>query len=184
MSEIWISSDLHFGHDKEFIWKDRGFSSVDEMNETIIENFNNIISPNDYLILLGDCIMGDIENINYLKRLNGNITIVRGNHDTENRVVNYIMLPNVATVENAFYMTYKKYHFYLSHYPSICGNYDDGSSLHKHMLNICGHIHTKDKWHDVDKGLIYHAEVDAHDCKPVNINTIIDDFKEKYYGKI
>ena len=34
MSEqIYVTSDLHFGHDREFIWKARGYNSVDEMNE-------------------------------------------------------------------------------------------------------------------------------------------------------
>ena len=184
MSNIWLSSDLHFGHDREFIWKERGFSSIDEMNETIISNFNNIIEPHDTLILLGDCVMGPLENINWLERLNSNIIIVRGNHDTDNRIANYSLLPHVERIENAYYMKYQRYHFYMSHYPSICGNYDDGHNLHKHLLNLCGHIHTKDKWSDSDKGMIYHVEVDAHDCKPVNIDTIISDFKEKYYEQV
>lgn len=184
MGEIWLSSDLHFGHNKEFIWKERGFSSIDEMNETIINNFNNIITPNDTLILLGDCVMGPVENIDWLKRLNGNITIIRGNHDTDNRIANYNLILHVERIENAYYMKYQGYHFYMSHYPALCGNYDDDHNLHKHMLNLCGHLHTKDKWFDYDKGMIYHVEVDAHDCKPVHIETIINDFKEKYNGKI
>ena len=34
VSKIFVTSDLHFGHDREFIWKARGFNSVQEMNET------------------------------------------------------------------------------------------------------------------------------------------------------
>ena len=37
---IYFSSDLHLNHDKDFIWRERGFSSVEEMNETIVDNFN------------------------------------------------------------------------------------------------------------------------------------------------
>ena len=30
---IYLSSDTHFGHVKDFLWRPRGFSSVEEMNE-------------------------------------------------------------------------------------------------------------------------------------------------------
>ena len=32
MSKIWITSDLHLGHDREFIWGARGYADVNEMN--------------------------------------------------------------------------------------------------------------------------------------------------------
>ena len=34
---IWLCSDLHLGHDREFVWKKRGFSSCEEMNNTIYD---------------------------------------------------------------------------------------------------------------------------------------------------
>ena len=43
MEKIWITSDLHFGHDREFIWKARGFNSIEEMNETIIQKWKIFI---------------------------------------------------------------------------------------------------------------------------------------------
>ena len=49
MGEIWFSSDLHFSHDREFVWKERGFENVGEMNLTLIDNFNSIIHPCDTL---------------------------------------------------------------------------------------------------------------------------------------
>lgn len=186
MSNIYLSSDTHFGHDREFCWGPRGFSNVDEMNEKIIENFNNIVEPDDTLYLLGDVVMGSLDNIDFVKKINcQNILIIRGNHDTDNKTINYACCPNVLQVyEGGIHMKYSKYRFFLSHYPALCGNFDDGDNLHKHVINLCGHIHTKDKWHDYDKGIIYHVELDAHDNKPVLIDDIIKDLKEKYYGKI
>ena len=40
MSNIWLISDTHLGHDKTFIWKARGFDSVWDMNNAIIERWN------------------------------------------------------------------------------------------------------------------------------------------------
>ena len=43
---IFLTSDMHFGHDREFIWKARGYSSVEEMNEDYIEKWNSIVTKN------------------------------------------------------------------------------------------------------------------------------------------
>ena len=40
MSNIWLISDTHLGHNKEFVWKARGFDSVWDMNNAIIERWN------------------------------------------------------------------------------------------------------------------------------------------------
>ena len=42
-AQVWLTSDLHFGHDREFVWGARGFNSVQEMNEKIIENLQEAI---------------------------------------------------------------------------------------------------------------------------------------------
>ena len=44
---IYITSDFHFCHNKEFLYKPRGFSSIEEMNIVLVENYNNIITPED-----------------------------------------------------------------------------------------------------------------------------------------
>ena len=40
---IYLTSDWHFGHDREFIWKARDYSSVEEMNEDQIDKINSLI---------------------------------------------------------------------------------------------------------------------------------------------
>ena len=40
---IYLSSDLHFGHDREFLWGPRGFSSIEENDNTILKNFKEIL---------------------------------------------------------------------------------------------------------------------------------------------
>ena len=48
MSEqIYVTSDLHFGHDREFIWKARGYNSVDEMNEDYVHKWNITVDNDD-----------------------------------------------------------------------------------------------------------------------------------------
>ena len=54
MNKIWFTSDLHFCHDREFIYGPRGFKSVHEMNDAIIKNFNDTVAWDDDLFILGD----------------------------------------------------------------------------------------------------------------------------------
>ena len=111
---IFVTSDTHFCHDKEFIWKARGFESIDEMNEKIIENWNAVVSKDDIIIHLGDAMLGNTEKgIECMKRLNGKILLTFGNHDTDNRITEYAKLPNVELIGYSNILKYKKISFYL-----------------------------------------------------------------------
>ena len=161
---IWITSDWHFGHNRMFVWQARGFNSVEEMNEELITRHNSLVQPNDDVYVLGDLMLGLPDNASYIKRLNGKLHLVRGNHDTDVRWELYKTLPNVVELENSIYLKYRKYHFYLSHYPSLTGNLEK-ESLHQMTLNIYGHTH--------QRPYMFHAGVDSNDCYPVNIDKII-----------
>lgn len=176
---IFIVSDLHLGHSKDFIYSARGFENVEDMNETIIRNWNEVVNEEDDVYALGDLMMGPEVNLQMLRRLKGRLHIVRGNHDGDARWDFYRKLPNVVEVENSLYLRYGGYKFYLSHYPTITTRADAGKPLKKCLVNLCGHTHTKDPFEDWGIGMIYHCEVDAHDCAPVRIEDIIADLKQK-----
>ena len=81
---IYITSDLHFNHDKSFIYQPRGFSSVEEMNNQIIKNWNEIITGNDEVYILGDLMLGDTDKgIELFNQLNGIKHLIKGNHDSK-----------------------------------------------------------------------------------------------------
>ena len=177
---IFITSDLHLNHDKEFLYRPRGFSSIEEMNKAIVNNFNSILDPDDDLYILGDLILVDNSAVQLIKNLKcKNIHIIRGNHDSDVRIELYRNCWNVVEICDAKFLRYGKHHFFLSHYPSLTSNWNESKKLSSQMINLCGHTHTQDKFRDFDKGLIYHCELDAHNCYPVNIDTIITDIQEK-----
>lgn len=179
MGQIWLTSDWHFGHDREFLWRPRGFESIYEMNKALIQNYNELIAPEDDVYFLGDAMLGNNDvGISFIKQLKGNIHLIRGNHDTDVRMDIYNHCYNIVEICEGKFLKYKNYHFYLSHYPCIVSNYDKDKPLKSRTISLCGHSHTKDKFMDMDKGLIYHCEVDAHDNKPVLIDNIIQDIKE------
>jgi calcineurin-like phosphoesterase family protein len=185
MGKIFLTSDTHFGHNKPFVWEERGFSSVEEMNYRIIQNWNNIVSSEDTVYHLGDVMLGDTnKGIYCLEQLNGKIHIVWGNHCTNTRKELYKTCHNV--IESCGFATiikHKGYTFYLSHYPTITSNYDIDKPLKSRVINLCGHSHVTDPFADWEKGLIYHVELDAHNCYPVCLDDIIEDIKNKLETK-
>lgn len=105
MSNIFFTSDTHFGHaniagKNVSKWEDgyRDFSSVEAMNQELVKQINKIVKPNDVLYHLGDWSFGGIDNIwKFRKQINcQNIHLILGNHDhhiEENKI-----LPNVERV--------------------------------------------------------------------------------------
>lgn len=184
MPRIFITSDLHLGHDRDFIWGPRGFNSVEEHDRAIIENWNSVVEWDDEVWVLGDLVLGDSEaGCRKLNQLAGNIRIIYGNHDTATRIQMYANIrPTILGMGLAYILKYQGYSFYLSHYPTLTSNLDNDKPLKRRVINLCGHVHTNDKFLDMDKGLIYHIELDAHDNKPILLDTIIEDIKN-YKGE-
>lgn len=177
---IYFSSDLHLNHNKDFIYKPRGFNSIEEMNETIIKNFHSIVKPDDELWLLGDIFLGELEaGMSFFHQLPGKIRLVWGNHDTNTRQFEMANSYNVIDVLGyATVLKYNKYHFYLSHFPTLTTNFDDYQKpLKRRILCLSGHTHSKNLFDEICQS--YNVAVDAHNCYPVSIETIIQDFEKQ-----
>lgn len=80
---IFFTSDLHIGHSNVIKFDNRPFASVKEMNEELIRRWNKKVKPGDLTYCLGDMFWkGDCDFIHStLKRLNGSIILIKGNHD-------------------------------------------------------------------------------------------------------
>ena len=176
--KIYLTSDLHLGHDREFIWKVRGFNSIQEMNEAYVERGNSVVDNEDDVYVLGDLMLGNNDiGMNCLKHLKGRIHIVFGNHDTAKRQELYKTLPNVVETEWAIMLTYKKYHFFMTHFPCMTGNLEK-ESLKQMTLNLYGHTHQRNNFYE-DRPYMYHVGVDSHDGYPVLLDDIIQEMKDK-----
>lgn len=82
MHNIFYTADLHFNHANVIKYCNRPFVSVEEMNEILIDNWNSKVKSQDIVYFLGDFAFANHETTEkYLKRLNGNIHLCRGNHD-------------------------------------------------------------------------------------------------------
>lgn len=180
MNEIFLISDTHFGHRPEFLWKPRGFSSVEEMDEAIIENWNKVVKPNDMVIHLGDIMLNDNEHgLECFKRLNGQISIAWGNHDSDARKAVLCVLSNVTSLGYAHVFKYKKLSIYMSHYPTLTSNYDQ-KHFSQHVLSLHGHTHQRTNWLDPKNPFLYHVGLDSHNNTPVHIDEVITDIRQRW----
>lgn len=79
---VYFTSDLHFNHSNIIRFCDRPFSSVQEMNEKLILNWNETVGLEDEIYCLGDFAFGSDEKVQaILRRLSGRKTLILGNHD-------------------------------------------------------------------------------------------------------
>lgn len=176
MPKTWFTSDLHFCHDREFIWGDRGYKSVEEMNEEQIRKFNSVVSDEDTVYILGDVMLKDnVKGIQYLNQLKGDIIIVAGNHDTDARLDMYKMAG--YPICYAERVKINGYHFYLSHFPTLTANLEK-ESLKQCTICLYGHNHQRDNFYN-DMPFMYHIGVDSHDCYPVLLDDAIEEMKNK-----
>ena len=177
---IWITSDTHFGHNKEFIYKARGFNSLDEMESFIIKDWQKV-QDDDIVYVLGDFFLGDdYAKINeILSKLKGKIYLLRGNHDTDAKMQYYTEVwgGKIKRVEHPDDpIKYNGKVFMLSHYRMVTGSLETNP---KHcVFNLHGHEHTKNIFFE-ERPYFYNVCMDAHGCKLISLDSVCDDIDNK-----
>jgi calcineurin-like phosphoesterase family protein len=142
MATSFFISDLHFGHEnaiRTFMREDgtklRNFSSVEEMNEFIIDRINSVVKPNDHLNIVGDLAMSK-KYIYLAGRLNGHKRLVLGNHDIFNME---LYAPYFEKIVG--YRQFDK-DIIVSHIPVHPSQLEQ-----RFKFNIHGHLHDKNVRH-------------------------------------
>ncbi|GAB6074813.1 metallophosphoesterase family protein [Nautilia lithotrophica] len=87
-----IIADTHFGHDNILLYEPvrmqkarmEGYENFDRF---LIEHLNSYISKDDEVLHLGDVAFGDKYTL--AKKLNGKITLIKGNHDKQKHIEFY-----------------------------------------------------------------------------------------------
>lgn len=132
MSEIFFSSDIHFGHKNIIHHANRPFGSVEEMNESLVERWNSTVGPRDVVYFAGDFSFARAEETEkFFKALNGMKHLIVGNHDGNSTK----RLP-WASVSDIKEVSIDGNKFVVCHYPMEVWN---GS--HRRAFHVHGHSH-------------------------------------------
>ena len=136
MGKIFYISDLHLKHNNVIKFDNRPFNTIEEMENTLISNWNSVVSNADHVYHLGDFCWGKKDDwIKYLKLLNGNIHIIRGNHDL--RDFGSDVRKYIVEVSDYKEITDSEKHVIMCHYPIMC--YKASYNPNCYMLH--GHTH-------------------------------------------
>lgn len=146
-----------FGHTNCALKFRSGFSSVDEMDELIISNWNSLVKPGDVVYHLGDFAWNNVKK--YHDRLNGNITLVLGNHDDRKQcdgVFNVVRDVMTATMPD-------NRKIFMSHYSHRVWN-----KSHHNSWMLFGHEHGR----LAPYGKSFDVGMDAHNFKPISYEQV------------
>jgi calcineurin-like phosphoesterase family protein len=137
--------------------KKRGFSSSEEHDNLIIENWNKTVTKNDTVWILGDITMEKTSPYPLLNQLKGIKNVVLGNHDEPQHV------PELLKYVNKVCGCVKLKDCILTHIPIHI------SEINRFKYNVHAHIH--DKVIDHDKYINVCAE--QINYKPILLNELI-----------
>lgn len=135
----FFTSDTHWGHKRIIELCKRPFKDVEEMNNSLIENWNKVVPKDGIIFHLGDFAFGGSELWNkVLDQLNGKIYLILGNHDRGNLRENYIKKFELVIPQMQIEIEGRS--VYLNHYPFLCygGSYRDENSV----WQLFGHVHS------------------------------------------
>lgn len=169
---IYFTSDLHFGHENVIGLCRRPFSSIKEMDETLIRNWNSKVSSGDEVYILGDLFFRNKLPVEeYLKQLQGKKHLIVGNHDRE-WIKHCPMEEYFESVDRMLYLADSKRQYTLCHYPMMSW---------PHMTRcymVFGHIHgntNADYWPLIQKSdWMLNAGVDVNGFAPVSFEEMAE----------
>lgn len=168
---IFYIGDLHLGHANIINLCYRPFLSVEEMDTTIINNWNSRVKPTDDIYILGDFSFrsNTSKAISYLKRLNGRKHLIEGNHDIDN-LKNEEFRRQFVSIDKYLEIYDNGEKVCLFHYPIAEWN----GYFKSNVYHVFGHVHNGNSSAGVKfintEPRAFNAGVDVNDFLPVTLN--------------
>lgn len=165
----FFTSDLHFGHENCLAFDNRSFSSIEENDQVLINNWNDVVSCEDHVYVLGDISWhNSTKTIEIFKQLNGAKTLIRGNHDSK-------VLKNPKMREQFIEIVdYKEITFddgrglVLCHYPIL--------AFKNHYYNwthFYGHVHNTWEYDLIERARHESVEISGKPCNMINVGCMM-----------
>jgi len=179
----WFTADLHFGHRNIIDYCDRPFTDVTEMNDALIQNWNDTVADGDTVWIVGDFALGKIaETLPIAGRLNGRKILIAGNHDrcwsghgrrAEGWTERYIEAGFEKVIQGSTHVDLAGQRVLVCHFPyrGDSQNHDrfvDSRPADKGDWLLHGHVH--ERW--ARNGRMINVGVDATDFRPISADAL------------
>jgi len=175
--KTFLTGDTHFGHANIIRYCSRPFTSVEEMNRKLIENWNAVVGPKDTVWHLGDFgMLSDREAADIFHALNGEKNLIIGNHDVDKRgrvVQSIARLPWKREPTHLAEIKHNGNIIVLSHYAGLTWN-----KAHYGSYQAFGHSHggIHSLPGSVDVG------VDNQDFRPISVEEFVRQAEESIHN--
>lgn len=172
-------ADTHFGDEAVIGYSHRPFSSVKEMDEAMIQNWNAKVNDDDDVYIIGDLVYRTDDPLLYLDRLQGRLHLICGNHDRQ--VVDHpIGRERFTEIEEYAVVDDGRHRIVLFHYPIL-----EWEGYYYGTWHMFGHIHnhpnpTQDYLKDFPKAL--NVGVDVVGFAPVTFDEAVE-ANRKFYDR-
>lgn len=158
---VWVWSDLHFGHKNIIRFSDRPFANLEDMENQLVANFNECVGENDTSIWVGDvAFQADSISNELLNKCNGYKILVIGNHDFNHKKLRKLDFDETHLV----YFVDGQYPLGFTHFPIY--------HMLEGVINIHGHQHVGPQhWSDRSDQHI-NVNCEFHGYKPVTLKQL------------
>lgn len=176
-NRIFFTSDTHFGHKNSIKYCNRPFSSVEEMDETLINNWNSVVSPESDVYHLGDFAFAGISRTKeILDQLNGRIHLIKGNHD---RKITNQLRSEFVWVRDYYELKIKDKDANRGNQSIILLHYAmrTWDKAHHGSWHLYGHSHGSIQ----DFGKSFDCGVDAQNYRPISYEEVKEKMKTKTF---
>jgi len=169
----WVIADTHFSHHNIITYESRPFENIDVMDQTMIENWNRVVKPDDTIYHLGDVIMANkTKQFELLPRLNGNKILILGNHDLRVTKTRWRDLGFSEVLMEKFHEG-----LWMTHYPQETEKVQERIQKGEILGNLHGHVHSK--IHHLDQDIYKCVSVEHTSYAPILLEDVIRGFKKK-----
>lgn len=179
-TEYWLIADTHFGHANIIKYCKRPFANVQEQDEVMVENWNRLVQPGDVVYHHGDFgfFRSTADAVAAVKRLNGQIFLIKGNHDSS-KLVKKMPFADVMMMKEWAIPPNKVKMITMCHYPMDCWRNSHRGEWHTH-----GHTHAQlSRGHRlrIDVGVdARHGKKDdtrQGGFRPLNLEEVVKEFR-------
>lgn len=162
MRNTWFISDTHFGHENIIYYAGRPFECADDMDDTLIDNWNAVVKPQDLVYHLGDFAMNVSRAKEARAHLNGSIRLIAGNHDDIPKYASAGLFQRISESRNLGSVCDRLKGVYATHRPIVLGD--------TVRVNVHGHIHHR----PVDTSRHINLSVEAINYRPVHLDELVE----------
>jgi calcineurin-like phosphoesterase family protein len=180
----FFSADLHLGHAAVLTYSRRPFATVDHMNEALVDGWNETVTDDDEIWVLGDVALGKIDDtLALVSLLRGRKHLVAGNHDrpwhghshrADGWSERYLEAGFETIIQGTAWLKLGRRRVLLCHFPYVgdsahVDRFVEHRPIDRGAWLLHGHVHQTFK----QRGRMINVGVDAWNYRPVSESEIV-----------